>query len=280
MGKKTNQGTLGINRQVAKEGNTDTSFANKQASRKTFYCFTLPNYDKYDYDEIIRQLKELSKKGMVGKEICPTTGTPHLQGFIALKKMMRITELKILGNPHFEACKGDEEQNLKYCSKEGNFIKWGYPRPIRVLEVLRPWQEEILTRYRTEPDDRTICWFWEPNGNIGKSAFIKYMIVKHKILFVSGGKRSDIFNLVFNQDMDECTAVFFNIPREDKGQISYAALESIKDGMICNTKYETGVKVFNSPHIFVFANFPPEKPELISKDRWIINELPSNELEL
>jgi hypothetical protein len=43
--------------------------------------------------------------------------------------------------------------------------------------------------------------------------------------------------------------------------------------MICNTKYETGVKVFNSPHIFVFANFPPDKPDELSNDRWIIKEL-------
>ena len=106
------------------------------------------------------------------------------------------------------------------------------------------------------------------NGSV-----IRYMIVKHKVLFCSGGKHSDIMNLVFNQNMDECKAVFFDIPRANKGHISYASLESIKNGMVCNTKYETGVKVFNSPHVFVFANFPPEEPGLLSSDRWDIVNL-------
>jgi hypothetical protein len=80
-------------------------------------------------------------------------------------------------------------------------------------------------------------------------------------------------NLVFNQDMDACRGVFFDIPRSNRGNISYASLECIKNGMVCNTKYETGVKVFNSPHIFIFANFEPEEPDKLSADRWIITEL-------
>lgn len=263
---------LGNSRQVVEEGNTVTSSTKKQASRKTFYCFTVPNYVT-NYDEIIRQLKLISKKGIVGKEVCPTTNTLHLQGYISLIKPMRITEMKILGNPHFEACKGNEEQNIKYCSKENNYITWGFPKPIKIIETLHEWQKNVETLYELEPDDRQIHWYWDSIGNIGKSAFIKYMIVKHKVLFCSGGKHSDIMNLVFNQDMDECKGVFFDIPRANKGHISYASLESIKNGIVCNTKYETGVKVFNSPHIFVFANFPPENQELLSADRWIITEL-------
>ena len=68
--------------------------------------------------------------------------------------------------------------------------------------------------------------------------------------------------------MDECDCVMFDIPRAHGGSISYSSLESIKNGMVCNTKYETGVKVFNSPHVIIFANFPPDKPELLSDDRW------------
>ena len=99
------------------------------------------------------------------------------------------------------------------------------------------------------------------------------MIIKHKVLFCSGGKHSDIMNLVFNQDMDTCNCVMFVLPRTNKGQISYASLESIKNGMVCNTKYDTGVKIFNSPHVFVFANFPPDDESLLSGDRWHIQEL-------
>lgn len=80
-------------------------------------------------------------------------------------------------------------------------------------------------------------------------------------------------NLIFNADMDKCNCIMFDIPRANRGSISYASLESIKNGLICNTKYETGSKVFNPPHIIIFANFPPDKADKLSKDRWKITNL-------
>ena len=105
------------------------------------------------------------------------------------------------------------------------------------------------------------------------------MCVKYNTLYLSGGKYSDIMNLVFNQNMNSCRGILIDIPRANKGQISYASLESIKNGMVCNTKYETGVKIFNSPHLFVFANFPPTKPEELSADRWKIFQIVGGTLE-
>jgi len=125
----------------------------------------------------------------------------------------------------------------------------------------------------SEPDDRKIYWFYETIGNVGKSALVKYLVVKYNCLFCQGGKESDIMNLVFNRDMDATNCVIFDIPRAHRGNVSYSALENIKNGLVCNTKYETGVKIFNSPHIICFANFPPSKPEELSQDRWIITEL-------
>jgi len=259
---------LGKSRQLVEEGNTDTSSTKKQVSRKTFYCFTLHNYES-NYEEIIRQLKIIAKKGIVGKEICPTTNNAHLQGFIALKKPMRITELKIIGNPHWEVCIASEEANIKYCSKENNFIKWGFPKPIHIIENLYNWQKEIEEIFNTEPDDRKIHWFYDKNGGIGKSAFVKYMVIKHQCLFCDGGKKADLINLVFNNNMDECKCVIWDLPRNTGNNISYSTIESVKNGMVCNTKYETGVKCFNSPHIFVFANEAPEL-EKLSQDRWSV----------
>jgi len=262
----------------ATEGNTASVAKSKgQSNQYKYWLFTFNNYQKLE-DQFMSEIRDISIKGVVGKEV-GASGTPHLQGFIELKKRARLSELKkfVCGNCHWESCRGNESQNVKYCSKDGNFVKWGFPntvkKPIKVIETLRPWQDDILEIYKTEPDDRKIYWFWETEGNIGKSAFIKYMIVEHKVLFCSGGKHTDIMNLVFNQDMDDCKAVFFDIPRAHKGHISYASLESIKNGMVCNTKYETGVKIFNSPHLFVFANFPPENPDQLSNDRWHIHQL-------
>jgi len=114
------------------EGNTEPL---PQPTRKTFYCFTVFGLNEESENELNRQLGSLCVKYLYGKEICPTTGRTHFQGFMHLKKAMRITELKLIGKPHLEACKGNEEQNERYCSKDGNVVKWGYPKPIQAPDT-------------------------------------------------------------------------------------------------------------------------------------------------
>lgn len=237
------------------------------------WCFTLNNYTIEDCSSIVLTIKDKCKKAIVGYEK-GESGTPHLQGYIEFKTKRRPIGVFNIKGIHFEKAKGNAEDNERYCSKDDNLlIKFGFPRPIKIIENLYEWQKKIENIVLGDVDDRKIYWFWESKGNIGKSAFVKYMIVKHKVLFCSGGKYTDIMNLVFNQDMDNCNCVIFDIPRANRGAISYASLESIKNGMVCNTKYETGVKIFNSPHIVVFANFPPEDEDQLSNDRWSILEL-------
>ena len=170
-------------------------------------------------------------------------------------------------------------EHQKYCVKQQNemLTNCKFPKPISVIDYNQfyDWQKEIYELCKTEPDDRSIYWYWEPIGGIGKTQFIKYMVHKENVLFCNGGKYNDIMNLVFNTDMDYCDCIMFDIPRSHGGKISYSSLESIKNGMVCNTKYETGTKLFNSPHVIVFANFPPECPEELSEDRWHIIEIKS-----
>jgi hypothetical protein len=268
--------TLGINRHReigGEEGNTGPP---PQPIKRKFYTMVVYNFNDEIELKLQEQLGIICNKYLYGHEICPSSGRPHLQGFISLKKPMRITELKyIVCNPNFKPCVSNEEHNVRYCSKDcTGVIRFGFPRPIEIIENLYPWQAAIRDMcVLTKPDPRKVYWYWEPIGNIGKSDFIRYMIVKHDVLACSGGKYADIMNLIFKQDMDKTNTVFFDIPRANKGHISYSALESIKNGWISNTKYETGTKVFNKPHVIIFANFPPENPELLSADKWVITEL-------
>jgi hypothetical protein len=252
------------------EGNTKTSVT-KQISPAIRWCFTLNNYTEENISSIVSIFKDKAKLYIIGDEV-GELGTSHLQGYVEFKSKCRpvgLFEFK----PHWEKCKGTRSDNIAYCSKEKVLCSYNVPKPIKIIANLYEWQKNIENIYLDEVDDRVIHWFWEREGNKGKSAFIKYMIVKHHCLFCSGGKHSDIMNLVFNQDMDMCKGVFFDIPRANKGHISYASLEAIKNGLVCNTKYETGYKVFNSPHVFVFANFPPDDEDMLSDDRWSIVEL-------
>ena len=79
------------------------------------YSFTLNNYSQEEYDEL---LSLDCKYVIIGKEVCPTTGTNHLQGFIIFKSQRYPNSVRQL-NPraHWEVCQGTPEQNIIYCSK-------------------------------------------------------------------------------------------------------------------------------------------------------------------
>ena len=244
------------------------------SSPQYIYDCVINNWTTSEFTELCSTLSTICKKAIIGKEV-GESGTPHLQCYISLKKKERMTGLlkyKGLSRGSFRKCR-NEKALIDYCRKDGDYWDFGFPKPIKIISNLYPWQKDIEDIFMTEPDDRKIYWFWESDGNIGKSAFVKYMVVKHKALFCDGGKKSDLINLVFNADMDNTKCIIWDLPRSTKGSISYSTLESVKNGMVCNTKYETGVKAFNPPHIFVFANFPPDDISMLSQDRWVIKEL-------
>lgn len=88
---------------------------------KTTWMFTVNNYKDRDI-ELLQLLGQNECVYMcMGKEIAPTTGTPHLQGFCILKRKQYYTYFKsVIGKqcwPLFERVRGSPEANKKYCSK-------------------------------------------------------------------------------------------------------------------------------------------------------------------
>ena len=68
---------------------------------------------------------------VVGEEI-GEQGTPHLQGFIHLKKDPKSCGIKFWKSElpqgqqaHFSSARGTDEQNEKYCTKEGPYFEFG-----------------------------------------------------------------------------------------------------------------------------------------------------------
>jgi len=242
------------------------------------YDFVLNNYTDREVCQVKETIQRLCKKGGFGFEIGEECKTPHLQGYISLKKKARITT--ITKEPGFIRASlravRNEPALIDYIQKDNNFWTYGFPKPVTTITELYPWQKEaeaILTS--PEINDRAVHWWYDDGGNIGKSAFAKYMVVKHKALYCCSGKYADLINLVFNCNMDETNCIIFDIPRNQGNNVSYSAIESIKNGLICNTKFETGTKVFNSPHILVLSNMPPNK-DCLSLDRWHIRKLNEN----
>lgn len=88
---------------------------------KTVWMFTVPNYSEQDISHLQRMGKEECVYMCFGKEIAPTTGTPHLQGFCILKRKQYHTYFRsAVGKqcwPVFDRVRGSPEANKKYCSK-------------------------------------------------------------------------------------------------------------------------------------------------------------------
>jgi len=242
----------------------------KQGNQHKIWCFTWNNYVFDDIQLLVHKFKDISIKYCFQEET-GKSGTKHLQGVVTLKKRMRWTEMKLGNAIHWEKCI-DEIASYRYCSKEdtrtGELYTFGIPKPVKTITELYEWQNIFKNFYtNNEPDGRTINWYYDKDGGMGKSAFCKYMAIKHNALVIQGGKSADILNIIFNTDMDLHSIVIIDVPRCNKANVSYNAIECILNGMITNTKFETGVKYFNAPHVIVFSNFIPDVSKL-SYDRW------------
>lgn len=273
MGKK--QSTLEISRDSG-DGNTNSGSSpeSQSTNQHKYWFFTFNNYDP-DQPEIISQkLRSFSKiSKFIFQEEIGEQGTPHLQGHVELRIRARWTEFGLSKKIHWEPTRNFDAAS-KYCQKaetrNGKIYSLGFPR-IKIIENLFPWQQEVFNISETEPDDRIINWIFSKDGCKGKTALTKYLAVKKHAICCSSGKSADINNFIFNSDLENTNIVIFDLARAS-GNVSYESLEKIKDGMIFNTKYETGCKLFNPPHIFVFANKAPII-ENLSIDRWRIYEI-------
>jgi len=258
------------------EGNTKP-----QPSPAKHWFFTLNNYSETDIDKISSIVPEICDSWIFQEET-GENGTPHLQGYICFKKKDRPFNKFDNKKIHWEKCKSPKDA-IKYCSKEetrtgsiykSNNIKLEKPLKIIKKEQLYKWQKDIVSIISDEPDDRTIFWYWERKGGVGKSALVKYLCFHYDALICSG-KASDMKYLIIKYKEKYNTypeLVIFDTPRHNLDYISYTGIEEIKNGCFASTKYECSTVLMNSPHVLVFANEPPNV-ELMSYDRWNITKI-------
>lgn len=64
---------------------------------------------------------------VVGEEVAPTTGTPHLQGYIVFRSAKTLSACRrLFPGCHLIAARGSAQQNRDYCTKSGgNFREYG-----------------------------------------------------------------------------------------------------------------------------------------------------------
>lgn len=104
-----------------------------KSARSRDFVFTINNYTQ----EIEEKVQHIDCDYLVyGREKAPTTGTPHLQGYIYFRNRKSIQQLqKMMGNvAAISTCKGNSKQNYEYCTKDGDFFEKG-KRPLTKAEI-------------------------------------------------------------------------------------------------------------------------------------------------
>lgn len=135
-----------------------------------------------------------------------------------------------------------------------------------LLNDFRGWQNEVLRVAGGDPDDRSIHWYWEEFGGVGKTTMAKHLVAMGGF-YTSGGKYADIIHAYSMQSI-----VIFDLGRDFEEKVPYVIMEGFKNGIISSGKYNSCTKTFKSPHVFVFANFAPDKRRL-SVDRWRVTHI-------
>lgn len=268
------------------EGNTSppNPSKKKQCVQGKKWVFTFNWYNEDQVERLEQCFKGDDVKEYIFQREMGESGNPHLQGYVEFKKRKRPSELNInfrWSLMHWEKAKGDRKSNLNYCSKScldiGPWGKWRYtnmriPRKLKLITPDKPWQLDILRILESEPDDRTVHWYWSHEGGIGKTQFCKYLCgTRPEEISVLHGKGHDIRHGLADWIMkigDFPWCVTYPIPRcFGKNYVSYEGLENIKDMFFYSGKYEGGQVNGPPPHLFVFANGPPDM-SMLSKDRW------------
>lgn len=245
--------------------------------------FTLCNYTDDDLEIISSIVPEACRFACIGFEICPTTKTPHLQGYLEFKSKKRpmsvfsyTKRIKWLSATKKGEFNSIRACNVNYCRKEGNmFLEHPKPKVVKTItqDQFLPWEKDIMCTLKEEPDDRKCYWYWSKKGGVGKTSFCKYLVVHEKCI-VLGGKAADCRNGVIEYAKAHCgdtpERIIINIPRSFAEEyVSYEAFENLKDMIFYSGKYEGGMICGNCPHLFIFANFYPDVSKM-SEDRWQI----------
>jgi len=255
----------------------------RQRQRSRGWTLTLNNHTDQETTTLLDQCT-VSGASFIIQEERGDNGTPHLQGFVHFRHQTAFSTLRQWNHRiHWERAVSITA-SVRYCSdpakRAGRIWASGYTyqdRDLRLIEEndMHEWQSTLLADVRGVPDMRSILWYADLLGGGGKTAFCRWAVhhLPHT-LFVSSGTAKDITYQVVKSTWDP-KLVIFNLPRSSEGAMSYAAIESLKDGLLFSGKYEGGCKLFPPPHVVVFANFFPDESKL-SADRWNIKEIIHN----
>ena len=275
---------------------SDNDDKKKRATRAVKWVFTWNNYPS-DWKKHIERVRPLVFRLVAYAEV-GEKGTPHIQGYLEFEPYQKRRPIEYLQLPkqiHWKSgCKkGTLQSNVNYCSKDKStdHIKWNVPEPekpvmyeeeeYRINITLHPWQKDvcrILDHDLVHTDDRTIYWFWEPYGGLGKTTFQKWLNQNYRGVMPLSGAAKDMKNGVCEYHATEKRfpkIILVNLPKTfDMTYFSATGCEEVKDMWFYSGKYHGGPVDGRPPIMMIFSNEEPPNLDVVSRDRWLIVRLP------
>lgn len=253
----------------------------KTESQVSYFDFTAWCCEEYDPMEFQQLLNKIADKWGFQKETTKS-GKMHYQGRLHLKVKNRpatlakhnpwlgdlsITSKANMKNYHYQRKEDDSKLEgpwLSHPEDEDDYI----PRDVRKMEKLTDWQEEFRKELAIIKE-REIDIIYDPQGNHGKTAFVRWMCV-HKLgaQVPFGNDFKDLMQIVMC--IGPKPIYFIDMPRaikKEKLSALFSAIESIKNGYAYDTRYSFKQSYFDPPRVVVFTNNIPEL-EYLSIDRW------------
>lgn len=110
--------------ELDQDGEAADSDSSRTRYRFTLWCHTVT---RTRLVAMLMDLRAKCKYFVVGLELSPTTKRTHWQGFLVLKKKTRFNQLRtgLLQSCHILTCEKTNEANVKYCTKDQQYLTFG-----------------------------------------------------------------------------------------------------------------------------------------------------------
>ncbi len=180
-----------------------------------------------------------------------------------------------------EPCLGTWK-SLQYCAKKdctsrGGPWDWGLERRLDMdlkdsdLPEPKEFQKTIMERHSEDAGNfnTKIHWYCDYEGQIGKTMTARMLILKHGFYLLDGAAEK----MKFQAAKNPAKGYVLNIPRSKESRFSYTGLESISDGVYCDTfgSDQKGMVCRKGSHLVCFANWMPQL-SMMTESRWEIYE--------
>ncbi len=254
--------------------------------RSKSWGFTWNNPRDSWADDLLAVIRNAGASKWVFQKEVGENGTPHIQGCFQFSAQRTASSwqpqfiLELGASPHWE-CVRNWKKMAAYCCKSDTAVgdsvaseaKWRRVSPVDLWREVgaAQWQKDIIAITLTEANNRTVHWYWEPDGCTGKSLLVRHLMLTQERVFLLGGKSSDLLHAVAGMAEKgvEPRVVFWDIPRAQTVP-DYSGVEALKNATFFSPKYESGMVILSHyPHVFVFSNYAPDESKL-SADRWHI----------